>query len=76
MVAGLTGAEELNLAIAANRRYRAALDIAIHGLASARDCGYQDASLVMADVNAVLTHRPVAHMSPPLWPRIFAWLKR
>ena len=44
MAAGLTGVEELNLAMAENRRYRAALEIAIQGLSAARDRGFQDAS--------------------------------
>jgi hypothetical protein len=75
MAAGLTGVEELNLAMAENRRYRAALEIAIKGLASARDRGFQDASGVMADVNAALAQRPLPPAPPPLWPQFAAWTK-
>ena len=52
MVAGLDEGEELALATAENRRYRAALDLAVQGspLRATRDM--PDASEVIADVNA------------------------
>ena len=75
MVAGLTYAEELDLAVAENRRYRAAIDIAVQGLATARDQGFAGASDVIAHVNNALSPKAPAPSSPPLWPRFVAWAK-
>jgi hypothetical protein len=75
MVAGLTYAEELDLAVAENRRYRAAVDIAIQGLATARDRGFEGASDVIAHVNSALSPKAPASSSPLLWPRFVAWAK-
>jgi hypothetical protein len=75
MVAGLTQSEELNLAMAANRRYRAALEIAIRGLSAARDRGFQEASGFIQDVNTALAHVSPPPTPPPLWPQFVAWAK-
>ena len=74
MVAGLTSSEELSLAMAENRRYRAAIEIAVRGLATARDHGFQDASGVIEDVNRALAQRPLPTRT--LWPQLAAWAKR
>jgi hypothetical protein len=76
MTMGLTGEEELSLAAAENRRYRAALEIAIRGLATARDQGFQEASGIIADVNTALTQRPLPPAPEPLWPLLANWAKR
>jgi hypothetical protein len=73
MVAGLTPGEELDLAMAENERCRAAIEIAIRGLSAARDQGFQDASEVIADVNAALAQ--ITPPPPPLWPQLVAWAK-
>jgi hypothetical protein len=76
MVAGLTRGEELELALAENRRYRAAIDIAVRGLAAARDSGFQEASGIIARVNEALARASAAHPPAPLWPQVLAWARR
>ena len=76
MVAGLTQGEELALATAENRRYRAALDLAVRGLAAARDQGYAGASEVIADVNAALVPKTSLAPAEPLWPQLAALTRR
>lgn len=75
MVAGLTLGEELELAHAENRRYRAAIAVALQGLSTARDRGYHDASGVIAGVNDALGGVPAQPAAPPLWPRLAAWVR-
>lgn len=75
MVAGLTLGEELELALAENRRYRAAVDVAVQGLSAARDEGFQDASGVIARINSALAPAPPAPAQPLLWPQFLAWAK-
>jgi hypothetical protein len=72
MPGGLTLGEELDLATAENRRYRAALEIALKGLATARKRGFPEASDIIGDVNAALASRPAA-ASPPVRPALLAW---
>jgi hypothetical protein len=76
MVAGLTPREELELALAENRRYRAAIHIAVTGLSAARERGFRDASAVIASINEALVRMPLAPRPAPLWPQVRAWLKR
>jgi hypothetical protein len=76
MTMGLTGEEELSLAAAENKRYRAALEIAIRGLSAARERGFQEASGVIADVNSALAQRQLPPASEPLWPLLASWAKR
>lgn len=73
MVAGLTDGEQLDLALAENQRCRAAIDIARRGLSVARDRGFQEASDVIADINAALS--PASPPPPPLWPKLTALAK-
>ena len=74
MAGGLTTGEELDLAIEEIGRQRAALDIAMRGLAAARDGGFPDANRFMAEANEALAGKlppPV-----PLLPSQFrAWIK-
>jgi hypothetical protein len=76
MVAGLTLEEELDLARAENRRYRAAVAIAMRGLSDARDQGFADAPAVIAGVNAALSPQPANPAASPLWPQALAWARR
>jgi hypothetical protein len=75
MVAGLSQSEELELALAQNRRYRAAIDIAVSGLSAARDNGFSEASVVIGRINDTLSRsaRPARH-SPP-WPQLAGWAR-
>jgi hypothetical protein len=75
MVAGLTQSEELALASAENRRYRAALELALRGLAAARDHGFTGASDVIADINAVLVPKTPPAPVQPLWPPLAALIR-
>lgn len=72
MVAGLNPGEELELALALNRRYRAAIEIAVRALSTARDHGHADASKAIAGINDALS-RPVPAPGPPLWPKLANW---
>jgi len=76
MVAGLTQGEELALATAESRRYRVALDLAVRGLAAARDQGYAGASDVIADINAALVPNAPPASIQPLWPQLAALTRR
>ena len=58
MPAGLTVGEELDLAVAENRRYRAAMAIALQGLDAARERGFPQASDVIGDINDALAPPP------------------
>jgi hypothetical protein len=73
MVAGLTLGEELDLTRAENQRYRAAVAIAMQGLSTARDRGFEDAAAVIASIDATLAPRPA--MPPPrlYMPRVAHW---
>jgi hypothetical protein len=76
MVAGLTLEEELDLARAENRRYRAAVAIAMRGLADARDQGFADASAVLAHINAALSPQPAKPTPSPPWRQALASARR
>ena len=54
MPAGLTVGEELDLALAENKRYRAAMAIALRALDAARERGLPQASEVIGDINEAL----------------------
>jgi hypothetical protein len=60
MPAGLTLGEELDLAVAENRRYREAIAKALQGLDAAREHGFAQASDVIGDINEILTQPPPA----------------
>ena len=74
MIGGMTTGEELDLALAEIGRQRQALDIALRGLAAARDAGFAGADRFIAEVNEALAvrQRPI---QPVLPPHVTAWLK-
>jgi hypothetical protein len=55
---GLTISEERELAEARARRLQAALDVAMRGLAAARDSGFADANGYIAEANEALSKAP------------------
>ena len=75
MAGGLTGDEDRFLLAAENRRYREAVEIALRGLAEARDAGFARAPEIIADINAALAVKPLPPPEP-IWPKIRSWLGR
>jgi hypothetical protein len=75
MVAGLSQSEELELALAQNRRYRAAIDIAVRGLSAARDNGFGEASVVIGRINDALGRSARPARRSPLWPQFAGWAR-
>jgi hypothetical protein len=79
MVAGLSLTEELALAVQENRRYRAAMQIALEGLQEANDRGFHCASEIISNIERALdASRPAtpvpASPTAALLESLRAWL--
>lgn len=62
----LTDDENRVLLQAENMRLRKALDIALRGLAAARDAGFADANRIIAEVNEAMVAKPIPSAPSPL----------